>query len=300
MRTVESLLEELRRRGELWEPVPGAAGVRGALLALSERIERELKMLAMNETDDEWRLPAALSLGTLARAEYFASFPHWLTVASHLRPDPAALGAVAASTDPQRDVHAALDTPSAALPPALCYHTYAALAGKTLLQARIMTAQGTCWRHEGEELAPLERGWAFTMREVVCIGSSAEVEAFRQRGIARALDLAQRLGIRAEIREASDPFYAPSARGKALLQRVKGLKQEMILPIGDREVAAASFNNHETFFGTAFGIRTGDGAAAASCCIAFGVERWLLAFLAAHGTDEADWAAAGCAAVEAA
>ena len=298
MHTVESVLADLRCKGELWEPVPGATGMRGTLLRLSESIESELKALAMNETVDEWRLPAALSIDTLARAEYFASFPHWLTVASHLRADPESLGTVAAGADPQRDVHAALDAPSAALPPAVCYHTYAALAGQVVPEVRIMTAQGTCWRHEGGDLATLERGWAFTMREVVCIGTPAEVESFRQRGITRALELAQRLGISAEIREAADPFYAPTARGKALLQRVKGLKHELILPIGDREIAAASFNNHEAFFGTAFDIRTADDAPAASGCIAFGVERWVLAFLAAHGTESEHWPTFGVVALE--
>ena len=45
------------------------------------------------------------------------------------------------------------------------------------------------------------------------------------------------------------------------------------------------------FFGEAFGIRLPDGSAAASACVAFGIERWTLAFLAAHGTDARHWPA---------
>jgi hypothetical protein len=34
-----------------------------------------------------------------------------------------------------------------------------------------------------------------------------------------------------------------------------------------------------------------DGSAAASACIAFGVERWLLAFLVTHGPEPRRWPA---------
>jgi hypothetical protein len=102
--------------------------------------------------------------------------------------------------------------------------------------------------------------------------------------------LASRLDLDAGFLVATDPFFAPTARGKALLQRVKGLKHELALPIGgERSTAAASFNNHEQFFGEAFGITLESGEAASSGCVAFGLERWLLAFLVAHGIDRVAW-----------
>jgi hypothetical protein len=105
-----------------------------------------------------------------------------------------------------------------------------------------------------------------------------------------ARQLATDLGLSARIVEAEDPFFAPTARGKALLQRVKGLKRELLLPIGDdRSIAAASINDHEGFFGEAFRIRCADRGWARSGCVAFGVERWLLAVLAAHGPTAAHW-----------
>ena len=59
--------------------------------------------------------------------------------------------------------------------------------------------------------------------------------------------------------------------------------------MGDETVAAASFNLHERFFGESFDIRLLDGQPAASACVAFGLERWTLAFLAAHGTNARRW-----------
>jgi hypothetical protein len=147
----------------------------------------------------------------------------------------------------------------------------------------IVTAQGCCWRHERDRLAPLERGWSFTMRELVCIGTEAECVAFRDRGVKLARWLATGLALDSTVEPAEDPFFAPTSRGRALLQRVKGLKQELRLSIGDGEtVAAASFNLHEQFFGQAFDIRLTSGEPAYTACVAFGLERWLLAALV-HG-----------------
>jgi len=139
-------------------------------------------------------------------------------------------------------------------------------------------------------MSALERQWAFTMREIVCVGSASDVEDFRQRGMRLAGTLASRLDLDAGFLVATDPFFAPTARGKTIVQRVKALKHELALPIGgERSTAAASFNHHEQFFGEAFGITLSTGEVASSGCVAFGLERWLLAFLVAHGLDRAEW-----------
>lgn len=280
----EGLVARLMESGELWSPAPGIVGMRGAVLDAFHRVRDAVADLALRETRDEWRPPPAVPLETLGRAEYFSSFPQWLTVASHLRDDPEALERVARAPDPGAAVSDAQAPPAAALPPAVCYHVYDALRDTILGEGpRLLTAEGTCWRHEGEDMRPLERGWAFTMREVVCLGGRDAVEGFRERLLERALELARALGLEARVEEATDPFFAPTARGKALLQGVKGLKRELLLPAGDgRWTAAASFNHHETFFGDAFGIRLASGGPAHTGCAAFGLERWLLAVLVAH------------------
>lgn len=289
MWTSTDIVEVLRERGELWESRPGLLGLRGDALSLLRSIEGLLATLADEEGCAEWRLPSGVSFETLARASYFDSFPQWLTAAGHLGDDPHVLESVARSDEPAQAAARATRPGECALPPALCYHTYERLAGSTVDRVR-MTAHGTCWRHEGDRLAPLERGWAFTMRELVLVGRPPDVAGLRRRGMEVASSLATSLGLEHEIVEATDPFFAPTARGRELLQRVKSLKHELLLPIGaGRTVAAASFNDHERFFGDAFDIRLDDGTTAASGCVAFGVERWLLAFLVAHGPDADAW-----------
>ncbi|MDQ6829530.1 MAG: hypothetical protein M3081_11740 [Gemmatimonadota bacterium] len=282
MRVAEDVVRCLRERGDLWEVADGLTALTGAPLQLLHEIEREIAERAVAECGREWRPAAALSLETLARAGYFASFPQWLTMFAHLDGDPCTLERIAESSEPSAEASRHAAPVAGALSPAVCYHAYARLAGRTIEAPTMVTMQGTCWRHERGRFAPLEREWAFTMREMICIGEPRHVESFLARGIAHANALAARFGVVGEIVAATDPFFAPTARGKALLQRVKGLKRELLLPIGGgRSIAAASFNDHESFFGEAFDIRLASGEPAATGCVAFGLERWLLAALTA-------------------
>ena len=288
MRQRDDVVSALRARGELWDVAPGVTALRGDAAALLRDLERAIATLCGLETSDDWRVPPAIDFATLVRAEYFASFPHWLSVASHLRDEEDALRAVAERGEPAvlREASAA---PKAALNPAVCYHIYAALAGTSVDKAKIVTAQAECWRHEGARHATLERGWAFTMREVVCIGSDDDAHAFLKRSTERVTEFAQSLDLEPTIVVATDPFFAPSARAKHVLQRLKELKHELLLPIGASTIAASSFNLHETFFGEAFDITLPNGKPATTACVAFGLERWLLAFLVKHGPDAVGW-----------
>ena len=285
----EEVICALQRRGEIWETTTGLIGVRGSARELMEHIAFSLAELANDETSDEWSVPSGISFVTLERAQYFASFPQWLTAASHLSDDSSVLEGIARSDSPGSSARAAMQRPDAALSPAVCYHTYEKLAGQSVASPTLMTAEGVCWRHEGDRLAPLERGWAFRMREVVCLGTPVEVEDFRQRWMLRASAFAESLGLSVETVQATDPFFAPTARGKLVLQRIKALKHELIVRFPDgRSLAIASFNNHERFFGESFEISLESGEPAATGCVAFGIERWLLAVLAANGVAPDD------------
>src|SRR5439155_14200508 len=220
----DEVVRALRARGELWDVAPGVTALRGDAAELLRALERAIAALCGLETADDWRLPPAIDFATLARAEYFASFPHWLTLASHLSDDDESLRRVAEHGDSPAVVHEASAPPQAALNPAVCYHVYAALAGKVIERAKVVTAQAECWRHEGTRHATLERGWAFTMREIVCIGSDDEAHAFLERSTERVTDLARALQLDPTLAVATDPFFAPAAHAKHILQWLKELK----------------------------------------------------------------------------
>jgi seryl-tRNA synthetase len=188
------------------------------------------------------------------------------------------------------------------VPPAVCYHVYPAWQGRRLTGGPVLvTARGRCFREE-RIVAPLERLRDFEMREIVALGSREEVESFRHGLVARVSDLVARLELEGRIETASDPFFVqdPAAataaeraglKGRGLMQQVLPLKYELQLALdaSGHACAVASFNHHLDFFGRRFDIRLASGAPAHSGCVAFGLERWVLAFLSQHGTDPRHW-----------
>jgi hypothetical protein len=88
---------------------------------------------------------------------------------------------------------------------------------------------------------------------------------------------------------ASDPFFATVRGTKALWQRSRSLKHEMVVDVGSGSVAAGSINVAGNLFGGAFRIRTAAGEVATTACVGFGLERLVLALFSQHGFEPARW-----------
>ncbi len=244
----------------------GQATLSGALLDYFERLDAGIAAFADTLAATPLRPPACLPPGVADRCGYLSSFPHHASLA---RP-------YANSSD---------DDPGCVLTPAACYHVYPRLAGRDLGDASVHTLRATCFRNESHFL-PLERQWAFTMREIVCVGTQTEVEAFLHRLRGVVAGWCRRLGLRGRFEQATDPFFDPASSPGWLAQRLHPLKIELQV----HDVAIASFNQHQSHFGEAFDIRR-DEHVAWTGCVAFGLERWLLALLRCHGNDPARWPA---------
>jgi hypothetical protein len=239
----------------------------GACRKAFEQLDASLRGWALDSGGDEQSFPVLIAAETLRRAEYPAAFPHLLM-------------APAVAADPAEPL--ALENVFLTehyLSPAVCYHAYAGLEDLTLDQGRTITARGRCFRHEdAASLAPGRRQVEFEMRELILVGDPAWIEE-RLVALQPGVELlARSFGLHGEWQPANDPFFLPRAQGKAHMQRLLGTKIEFCLPDG---LAVASINRHHTFFGERFHIRTADGAAAHSACIAFGLDRW-----AAHAAGQ--------------
>ena len=157
---------------------------------------------------------------------------------------------------------------------------------------RVLRARGELWN-----VAPgvtALRGDAATLLRSLerAIAAICEHETCDDWRVPPAIDFARALDLDATVAAATDPFFAPSGRAKHLLQQLKELKRELLLPTGPQgRTAASSFNLHDTFFGEAFDIRLVSGEPATTACVAFGLERWLLAFLVRHGPHAVAWPA---------
>jgi hypothetical protein len=127
------------------------------------------------------------------------------------------------------------------------------------------------------------------MREIVLAGSAAFVEEQRARLIDAVTALMRRWDLAFRLVSASDPFFATVRGTKALWQRARGLKHEMVVDVGTGPIAAGSINVAGTLFGDAFRISTHDGQVATTACVGFGLERLVLALFSQHGFEPGRW-----------
>jgi hypothetical protein len=128
------------------------------------------------------------------------------------------------------------------------------------------------------------------MHEIILMGNPERVGEVREQLLGRVLDLARHIGLRGRIVQANDPFYGSvEGRARRVLQQASQLKLELVVDTGDGELAIASFNRHEDYFGRAFSIASPEGNPIHTACVAFGVERWMKAVITARGSSPAQW-----------
>jgi seryl-tRNA synthetase len=165
-----------------------------------------------------------------------------------------------------------------ALTSAACYSIYLHLRDSRLPSSRYLTTVATCYRNE-KHYDGLRRLRAFTMREIVCVGTGEAVQQHLATFKPKIQATAEALGLQLDVTKASDPFFMPSS-SRALQQRLFPVKEEFV---HDGSLAIASVNFHRNFFGERCSITMETGEVAHTGCVAFGLERWLAALLDVHG-----------------
>jgi len=264
-----SAVAELFARRELELTADGGLIVRGPAAFLCEYFDSVVRGWAFEFGALEETFPAEIPLATLGRAGFTTAFP-------------------------EKIVWTAEPDDKSVRPPAVCYHHYPSVSDSTLDGgASIVTALGRCFRNEYDASSchPAERLGAFTMREIIAVGDAALVERLRSDSMNRVSTWMKELSLDGHVEVATDPFFTSEARGRLLMQQMLPLKYELRLRVDPdgRSVAAASFNNHQQHFGRAFSILLPSGEHAHSGCVAFGWERWMIAFVNQHGPDEESW-----------
>lgn len=240
--------------------------------------------------------PTLIPATTLSKCDYFRSFPHIVTFTTHLPEDMPRIEAFRARHQDRDSVDdqalSDMVTPEACLSPAVCYHVYAANRDRVIGAEGLRYAVvGRCFRYESSKMTDLRRLWEFTMREIVFLGSRDNVLGLREQGNELVSRYLADHEIAGEIRTASDPFFiAPDADAKTFFQLSSDTKWEisLLLP-GNERLAAGSLNYHSDFFGRAFACDVQGAGPMHSVCIAYGLERWVYAFLAQQGDDPSRW-----------
>ncbi len=224
--------------------------------------------------------PPVVPLADIERAEYTQAFPHLLGTVHALPPEASAAGM------PQDGARVPADV---VLAPAVCYSVYPQLSDRVLEEPFFCDAMGYCYRHEAT--SELGRFRSFRMREFVVVADEDTAWQWRDSWITRCEALFAGLGLTFSVQPAADPFFGPGARFMSSSQIEQHLKYEFVAGVHETDpgTAIASANCHKDHLGHRFGIGLADGGPAHSSCMAFGLERTVLALIHAHGDELADW-----------
>lgn len=303
-KTVDGVFDELVAAGAVQPTGEGQFAFGRPFTQLIEVLDGYIREIARKTFHPpEINCPSLIRTDTLARSGYLTSFPQLLMFAGRLHADLDDYdsflktvseadkdgGALVAVTQALADhgTHSGY-----VLSPAVCYHVYAQHAGAPLPGTlTVVSARGSCYRHESRYHRSLERLWEFNMRETVLMGEADAVAQAREQLMHEVFALVEELGLAGHAEAASDPFFCSAeAARRTWAQRALQLKYELILPVsGGNSVAAVSFNTHGTTLGEAFSLTARGGGSAHTGCVAVGLERLAYAFLSRHGTNPDGW-----------
>jgi len=263
-----------------------AATLKGSLLVLQRALDNRFLSWAGEINAEEYQFPRLIAAAHLDKIDYFASFPHLATFAVTLGRDPENLAAIDTSAIQSAGAVGLpnLQPVTHVLTPAACYHVYPHFSGNSLERKLVVTTRNTCFRCESH-YNPLRRQWSFEMREIVVLGNMEEVTSFIASFRTRLEAFFHSIGLPVGWEAATDPFFNPSSNPKYLAQKLDPVKTEMIY---GGSLAIGSVNFHRNYFGEAFSIER-DGEPAFTGCVAFGLERWLYAFIDHFGANPSDW-----------
>ncbi len=282
---------ELARRGWARRTGRGQVALSGGALELARALDDAVSALARERFGAvEEDHPTLLDADVLSRCRYFGSFPHSVSFVSHLREDFDAIESFRranAKADTLRVPDAGAFATDAVLRPTICIPMYHAREGERLPRGgRVLTSAGRCYRYESKNMVGMRRLWDFSMREIVFLG---DADSRRETIVACVTSLAEKWDLSFRLVSASDPFFPTVRAAKALWQRTRAAKYELVVDIADGTIAAGSINFPDETFAAAFGITTDDGTTATTACIGFGLERLVLALFAQHGFDRKRW-----------
>lgn len=257
-----------------------------------ERLESYISRLRESSAEI-MRFPPVMSRKQLERSGYLKSFPNLLGCVCALHGTEAAIRAAADRHEQGGDWTEALSSSDLVLSPAACYPLYPIAAARGPLPAGGLQfdIEAEVFRHEPSR--SLDRLQSFRMREFVRIGSPEEIVEYRERWLARAPVIAADLSLPHRIEVANDPFFGRVGQLMAVSQRQQALKFELLIPYYAQATPTAcmSFNYHREYFGNVWGIRDARGETAHTSCVAFGIDRLVVALFAVHGLDLHQWPA---------
>lgn len=286
-----NVYEELLKRGWVVPYENGLIGFGKEFLEIFESFDHTFVEWSKRYNADQYTYPDFISIKTLNKYKYINQFPNHIMFATHLKEDLDKISDFSRkiSEDDECLNDHFLDKPAMVNKSAVCTHVYEQFQDRiiNLEHPVVITSIGKCKRYESLNMVKIERLLDFSMREIVLLGSSEYVLEKRDEFIELAKSFIKQLGLKANIKTGNDPFFTSEYTPKALMQKRFKMKYELnvFLPYNHKDLSVGSFNYHSTYFTDPFNIKSVCGKPVNTGCIAFGLERFVYAYLCQTGLN---------------
>jgi seryl-tRNA synthetase len=274
---------------------PGVYGRSGVFESVITGLDRVLTDMAAPLNATAVRFPPVYPRADFERTDYIASFPDLSGVVSSFEAGDREHRELLGARERGERWDGWLTPADVVLTNAICHPLYATLEGVThpggsVPGGNVWDVFGYGFRHE-PSLDPM-RLQSFRMHEWVYVGDADGAQAYRDTWVDIATATLESLGLPVTQVAANDPFFGRAGKMLVSAQLRENLKIELTVPMyGELHegTAIASANCQRDHLTAAFGIRTPDGEIAHASCLAFGMERTVLALLRTHGLDVTTW-----------
>lgn len=271
----------------------GAMGLNGKALFLFNYFDNEFKKMAHEMYDNciDKLYPVLLNVEDYAKTGYLRRSPQHAIFCSNVKENIATLSSVEKEIMNKSESSTILAYPHFALSPSACFHVYAEYHDKVLNEDTLITFTQSVFRNEGRlNFGKVGRLRDYHVREIVFLGKEDFVITKRNEAIDKVCLLMEELELCGNITSASDSFIMPKMQKFKKIQMQEEIKYEVRLNYDENNLmAVASFNLHGDAFSHAFNIRSQSGHKIESGCIGFGLERWVICFLAQYGEAVELW-----------
>jgi seryl-tRNA synthetase len=290
------IFDKLVVNGEVNEIGEGIYIFQGQFLALMQFFDRIFTNFADEMNGIEQYYPTRWPIELFKSINYFEEFPQNILLVSGAKKEREALESLIGKYGKNNDFNEIklgdfLEPATTALGTSTCDPCYYIHKNGKLGKNETYYALSKCFRNEKSATNQLDRLTEFSMREVIAAGEEDFVKSQRKAFIKFIESFASFTGLACSLEKASDPFFTNEIPEKGAVQNHIESKFELLVPLGNQrsDLAVGSVNWHSDFFGRSFEIRDNSNYYMSSCCLAFGLERLVFAFLTQHGITKTDW-----------
>lgn len=275
----------------LFSHSPGEIGFYEFSGRLLHFFDREFLKIAKSVGAAEEFYPVLLKVDSLEKTGYLRRSPYHCIFCSSLRRDESMVRSVLYKRGSEKAEYVKeLQEPEYTLSPSACFHVFEHYQNKTLEDTRVVTLMQNVFREEEKGWSEIERLRDYKIREIVFFGDPQFVRKKRETIMDLTNQFLKELGLPYQWEIATDAFMFAEMKRFEKYQREKRSKYELRLKVnGDRTMAAASFNLHETAFTKPFHIKINHLEETVSGCVGYGLERWILAFINQFGGTPENW-----------